>query len=289
MSGIVRVGPAGWSYEDWEGIVYPPGVGKKVHPVEFLSQFFDTIEINSTFYRPPTARVSASWAKKAEANPDFRYTVKLWQRFTHEREEWPSENEVAAYSSGVAPLAVAGKLGAVLIQFPWSFKRTPENQDWLNRILDTFEEYPLALEVRHASWDHPEVYEELAARRVAFCNIDQPIFGRSIKPKAKVTSQVGYVRLHGRNAHDWFRAEAGRDERYNYLYSKEELEPWVEKIDRIRKAADETYVITNNHYRGQAVVNALEIQHKLGKPAQFELPETLVEHYPRLKELAQPA
>jgi uncharacterized protein YecE (DUF72 family) len=279
---IVRVGPAGWSYDDWEGIVYPPGMGKKVHPVEFLSQYFDTIEINSTFYRPPQARVSASWAKKASANERFKYTVKLWQRFTHEREEWPSEDEVTAFTSGIAPLAVEGKLGAVLVQFPWSFKREPESREWLARVIDAFSEYPLALEVRHASWDEHAVYEALAERGVAFCNIDQPLFGKSIKPTATVTSPVGYVRLHGRNAHDWFRAEAGRDERYNYLYSEEELKPWVEKIERITKTADETYVITNNHYRGQAVVNALEIQHKLGHPP-VEVPASLLEHYPRLE------
>lgn len=280
---IVRVGPAGWSYEDWKDIVYPPGMPSRIHPVEFLSQFFDTIEINSTFYRPPSARTSASWASRAAANERFKYTVKLWQRFTHEREEWPSEDEVTAFASGIAPLAVAGKLGAVLVQFPWSFKRTPENRQWLARVMDAFAEYPLALEVRHASWDEPHVYEELAERGVAFCNIDQPIFSKSIEPGAKVTSRVGYVRLHGRNAQDWFREEAGRDERYNYLYSPEELKPWVEKIQRIRSVADETYVITNNHYRGQAVVNALEIQHRLGH-APVEVPTSLVEHYPRLKE-----
>lgn len=279
---IVRVGPAGWSYEDWQGIVYPPGMGSRVHPVEFLAQFFDTIEINSTFYRPPAARTSASWAKKAAGNDRFKYTVKLWQRFTHERDEWPSEDEVTAFTSGIAPLAVEGRLGAVLVQFPWSFKRTPESREWLARVLDTFAEFPLALEVRHASWDEPRVYEELADRGVAFCNIDQPLFSKSIKPMAAVTSRVGYVRLHGRNAQDWFRAEAGRDERYNYLYSPEELQPWIEKIERVRSAADETYVITNNHYRGQAVVNALEIQHRLGKRP-VEVPETLLEHYPRLE------
>lgn len=282
---IVRVGPAGWSYDDWKGVVYPKGMGKKVHPAEFLSQYFDTIEINSTFYRPPAARVTASWVKKIAPNPRFKYTAKLWQRFTHERDEWPSPDEIDAFTTGIAPLAVAGRLGALLVQFPWSFKRTPENREWLARVLDTFSSFPLALEVRHASWDQPEVYERLAEHNVGFCNIDQPIFARSIKPKAEVTSPVGYVRLHGRNAHDWFRADADRDERYNYLYSPEELKPWVEKIERIRMAADETYVVTNNHYRGQAVVNALEIQYNLGQCKPAELPETLVKEYPRLEAL----
>lgn len=287
MSGTVRVGPAGWSYDDWKGIVYPSGVGSKVHPVDFLSRYFDTIEINSTFYRPPSARTSASWARRATANPGFRYTVKLWQRFTHERDAWPSPDEVATFTTGIAPLAAEGKLGALLIQFPWSFKRTPENRRWLADVLDAFAQYPLVLEVRHASWDEPEVYRQLAERHVAFCNIDQPLFSKSIEPKAEVTSTVGYVRLHGRNAHDWFRADAGRDERYDYLYTIDELETWVEKIERVRQAADDTYIITNNHYRGQAVVNALEIQHRLGKTPEAELPATLTEHYPRLKAVAE--
>lgn len=289
MNGIVRVGPAGWSYEDWKDIVYPAGVGSRTHPVDFLAQYFDTIEINSTFYRPPSARTSASWARRGAENPAFKYTVKLWQRFTHERDTWPSDDEVTAFTSGIAPLAVSGKLGALLIQFPWSFKRTPENRTWLARVLDAFSEFPRVLEVRHASWDVPEVYEQLAERNVAICNIDQPLFSKSIKPQDKVTAPVGYVRLHGRNAHDWFRADAGRDERYDYLYSPEELEPWIEKIDRVRQAAEETYVVTNNHYRGQAVVNALEIQQRLGKVPRAELPALLVDHYPRLKEIAENA
>lgn len=285
MNAIVRVGPAGWSYEDWKGIVYPPGMSSKTHPVEFLSKFFDTIEINSTFYHPPPARNSISWAKKAAGNDRFKYTVKLWQRFTHERDTWPSDVEIQMFTTGIAPLAVEGRLGALLVQFPWSFKKTPGNVDWLMRVFDAFSTYPLVLEVRHASWDVPDVYRLLAERDVAFCNIDQPLFNRSITPGSAVTSRVGYVRLHGRNADDWFREEAGRDERYNYLYSAKELKPWLEKIERMRAVADETYVITNNHYRGQAVVNALEIRHGLGYPPAQGVPHTLLEVYPQLKEV----
>lgn len=285
MSSIVRVGPAGWSYEDWKGIVYPPGMSSRTHPVELLSRFFDTIEINSTFYHPPPARNSISWAKKAVGNDRFKYTVKLWQRFTHEREAFPSDEEIQVFATGIAPLAAEGRLGALLIQFPWSFKNTPDNVDWLLRVFDAFSTFPLVLEVRHASWDVPDIYRVLAERDVAFCNIDQPLFGRSLKPSSAVTSRVGYVRLHGRNADDWFREEAGRDERYNYLYSEKELKPWLEKIERMRAVADETYVITNNHYRGQAVVNALELQHGLGQPPARDVPHTLLEVYPRLKEV----
>jgi uncharacterized protein YecE (DUF72 family) len=178
----------------------------------------------------------------------------------------------------------AGKLGALLIQFPWSFKRTEENGQWLERLLDLFADFPLVVEVRHASWDLEDVHRALAERRVAFCNIDQPLFHNSMSPTEHVTAPLAYVRLHGRNHKDWFREEAGRDDRYDYLYSPDELKPWIEKIERLRKQADEVYVITNNHYRGQAVVNAFDIENALGK-TEFNLPQHLVDAYPGLRRL----
>ena len=284
QGAVVRVGPAGWSYEDWKGIVYPPGMRTALHPLTFLSDFFDTVEVNSSFYRPPQAQYCRAWIGKVVQRPTFKFTLKLWKRLTHERETWPGQDELSAFCEGIKPLVDEGKLGALLVQFPWSFKRTAENRKWLSQVLDTFADYPLALEIRHASWNCPEVYEGLAERRVAFCNIDQPVFPDSMKPSAAVTARVGYVRLHGRNYDDWFREDADRDDRYNYLYSEEELKPWIEKVEAIRLKTDEVYVITNNHYRGQAVVNAFELQAGLGQ-TQFTLPPHLVELYPRLKRL----
>jgi len=282
--GVVRVGTAGWSYDDWKGIVYPKPAPKGFHPLEYLSRFFDTLELNVTFYRPVPAGNAKTWVQKVKGNPRFKFTAKMWQRFTHEREIEPAPDEVRQVREGMDLLLREGKLGAVLLQFPWSFKRTPENRVWLARQIETFHDYPLAIEVRHSSWNQPDVYEGLAERCVGFCNIDQPLFHQSLTPSAKVTSCVGYVRLHGRNWEDWFRDDAGRDERYDYLYSEEELKPWLEKIEQIRKQADEVYVITNNHYRGQAVVNAFDIQHGLGK-TDFVLPQHLVDEYPGLKRL----
>lgn len=281
----VRVGPAGWSYEDWKGIVYPPDMPRSRHALTLISEWFDTVEVNSSFYHPPDPRHCSAWVKHVCENPGFKFTVKLWERFTHKRHRWPDAEEAIQYLRGIEPLHEAGKLGAILIQFPWSFKRTDENRRWLARVVETFDEFPLALEIRHASWDREEVYTGLAQRGIAFCNIDQPMFRDSIAPSAKLTAPVGYVRLHGRNHDDWFREDAGRDDRYNYLYSEEELAPWIAKIEQIRKKAREIYAITNNHYRGQAVVNAFEIQRALGtrSPA---LPRHLVEAYPRLKHMA---
>ncbi len=280
----VYIGPAGWSYDDWKGIVYPSDMSRATHPLRYLSTFFDTIEVNSTFYRPPNWKHCVSWIDKVADNPRFMFTLKLWERFTHKRDSWPSTKEIQQVLDGMAPLAEAVKIGALLIQFPWSFKRTPENRTWLARITDTFSAYPLALEIRHDSWNRPEVYEALAERRIAFCNIDQPLFRDSLAPSAQVTARVGYVRLHGRNYDNWFREDAGRNDRYNYLYSRDELKSWIEKVEKIRTHADEVYVMTNNHYRGQAVVNAFELQADLGKP-DVKPPPQLVATYPRLRDL----
>jgi uncharacterized protein YecE (DUF72 family) len=283
----VYAGPAGWSYEDWKGVVYPPHMPRGLHALAYLCRFFDTVEINASFYRPPAARNCAAWVAKVAGNPDFLFTAKIWQRYTHERGGWPGEAEHRMFADGLAPLAEAGRLGALLAQFPWSFKRTPENRQWLARVADAFAAYPLVIEVRHDSWNRPEVIEEFARRGIALCNIDQPLFARSIAPADRVTASVGYVRLHGRNADAWFDAKASRDQRYDYLYSPDELKPWVERVRRMRPLVDRLFVVTNNHYRGQAVVNTVEIMAALRKerPA---FPACLAEHYPRLLDTGEP-
>ena len=278
----ILVGPAGWSYKDWKGIVYPENAGSKFDPLAYLAAFFDTIEINNTFYRPPSASASKSWAKRVAQNDNFKFTLKLYQRFTHERGEATAEDE-KMFREGVDPLAEAGRLGALLLQFPWSFKNTEEERDYLSGLLDKFKEYPLVVELRHASWNESAVYQSLERRGVGFCNIDQPLFKRSIKPSARATSPVGYVRLHGRNYENWFRQDAAPHDRYDYLYSPEELEPWVDRIKKVSADAQETYVVTNNHFRGKGVVNALEIRAMLDEE-KVPGPELLTEEYPRLKE-----
>jgi uncharacterized protein YecE (DUF72 family) len=284
--GTVRVGTAGWSYDDWKGIVYPRTMPRGEHPLELMARLFDTVEINSTFYRPPQTAYCSNWLKRVGENERFKFTVKLWRRFTHERDSWPSESEQTFFKKSLAPLVDAGKLGGLLVQFPWSFKNVPDNRKWLTDLFEAFAEYPLALEIRHASWNVPEMYESLAEKKVAFCNIDQPLFSGSLRPSAQVTAKVGYVRLHGQNYENWFKEDAGRDARYDYLYSEEELDPWVEKIQNIRKIADDVYVITNNHYCGQAVVNAFQILNKLTGDT-FDIPDSLVDMYPQLKRIAR--
>lgn len=283
-NAAIRVGPAGWSYEDWKGIVYPAETERGEHPAALLAQWFDTIEINATFYRPPDARHAASWVRHVSDHSRFKFTAKLWDRFTHVREPEPSKDDVWAVREGLAPLVEAGRFGALLIQFPWRFKRTRENRAWLARLLEWFDGFPLAVELRHDSWDRREVFAGFGARRVAFCNIDQPQLAGSIGPSAYVTAPLAYVRFHGRNEANWFREDAGRNARYDYLYSPGELAPWIARIDSMRGQAEEIYVITNNHYRGQAVANALEIQHDLGVK-NVAIPRRLIDEYPQLKRL----
>jgi uncharacterized protein YecE (DUF72 family) len=277
---MIRFGPAGFQYKDWEGIVYPAPKPKGFDQLAYLASYFDTIEINSTFYGPARPSTIESWVKRVEHNPDFRFTAKLYQRFTHQRKTPWTKADVAEVRAGFDPLMASGKLGAVLLQFPWSFRRTDENREWLDDLTATFADYPLVLEVRHSSWNVPAYFDELGDRGVGFVNIDQPLFHDSIKPSAVATSHVGYVRVHGRNFKDWFRQNAGRDARYDYLYSAAELEPWAERTKELAQepATDDVYVVTNNHYRGKAVANALMLQQMVEgqKPA---APSALFDEY----------
>ena len=146
----IRIGPAGWSYKDWEGVVYPKKPGTRFDPLEYISRFFDTVEINSSFYRPPSASTAASWAKRVAQNRRFTFTAKLHRVFTHERGKATAADE-KAFREGVEPLAKAGKLGALLLQFPWSFKNEMDERNYLNQLVTTFKDYPLVVEVRHVT------------------------------------------------------------------------------------------------------------------------------------------
>jgi uncharacterized protein YecE (DUF72 family) len=270
----VRVGPAGWSYKDWEGVVYPATPGKRFDPLSFLAGFFETIEVNSSFYRIPPPAHAVSWARRTASNPAFRFTAKLYRGFTHEKETAPGDGE--AFRRFLDPLAAADRLGAVLIQFPWSFRNDAENRGRIARILQELADYPKAVEVRHASFDDPQFFAMLDENGTAIVNLDQPLFSDSLAPSAVGTGELGYVRFHGRNYEKWFRHSESW-ERYDYLYTKQELDPWVGRI-RSLAAERDVFVVTNNHFRGQAIVNAVELKQALGQPA--EVPEPLAQAYP---------
>lgn len=286
------IGTAGFSYKDWIGTFYPRGMKKSQHPLSYYARYFDCCEINTTFY----GHLKPEWGKKwcdlvAAECPDFQFTAKLNQAFTHapaavvqstssETIRPLPEDEVLA-KKGLDSLAERGRLGALLAQFPISFKNTDPNRNYLSRLIERFREYPLVVEVRHLSWNIAEVLAEFAEKQVAFCNIDQPLLGRAIGPSQHVTSPVAYVRMHGRNYKEWFESD-NRNDRYNYLYTEKEVADWAERVKEMRPRADKTFVITNNHYKGQAAANALEIKELL-TGEKVNAPPQLIEAYPVLR------
>ena len=289
-ASTLRVGPAGWSYPDWAGYVYPSRRPKGFHEATYLAEFFDTIEINTSFYQPLSPEHAAQWIERVAANPRFVFTAKLWQKFTHDTTSvgsGPTAADERAVRAGFDVLRAANKLGAVLLQFPFSFHRTKETVAYLSAVLLRFRDYPLVVEVRHATWNSPETLTFLREHNAGFCNIDQPLIGRSLAPSAQATSPVGYVRLHGRRYDTWFSDDAAIPvhERYNYLYSAEELAPWITRVQKVKEHARDTFVITNNHFQGKAVVNALQLIHIL-KKTKVKVPEPLRQHYPELDAIA---
>jgi len=274
----IRVGPAGWDYPDWRGVVYPAGSSPKLRPLELLSGMFDVVEINTSFYRIPEPRHAAAWASEVAHRPRFQFTAKLFQGFTHVR-HW-SEADARAFESFLAPLATAGKLGAVLVQYPWSFRNTVENKLKLVRVLDRFAAWPLVVELRHQDWWVGDFFEMLRERGVSLALLDQPDLPGNVQPDEVLTGPIACVRFHGRNANNWWLAEQPYyGARYDYLYSAEELEPWARRLERLSKVAKTTFAVMNNHYRGEAVINGLELAQTLGL-AIGTIPWRLAEAYP---------
>jgi len=314
----VRVGTAGWTYQDWNGVVYPRPRPRGFDPLTMMSSLFDTIEINATFYRTPAPSAAEGWAARVSGNPRFRFTAKMPQVFTHDPGEHPDDEE-RLFREALAPLHDAGRLGAVLVQFPQSFHEGPEEAAYLDKVLARFQDLPLVVEFRHAGWARPETLEILDRRGAGFCNIDQPRLGSTLPPTAFVTGRVAYVRLHGRNASAWFAGDPSlpplpaasrepgapharvprakgkdrdesterRNRRYDYLYSGRELGPWIDSIRRIAGEGADTYVITNNHFRGKAAVNALQIRAAL-EGGLVQVPDPLSAAYPELAAIATP-
>jgi uncharacterized protein YecE (DUF72 family) len=290
----IYLGTAGWSYKDWEGIVYPAQVKKSQHPVEYMARYFDMLEINTSFYGHIKPEWGKLWCRKArQANTDFLFTAKLNRAFTHSPiavmestssetiQAGPDDERLA--KAGLDSIAEEEMLGALLIQFPISFKNSDRNRDYLDALIARFCQYPLVVEVRHNSWTNEGTLRYFAQEGVAFCNIDQPLLGKAVTPSAQVTSPIGYVRLHGRNYEQWFDSDS-RNDRYNYLYTRPELEKWRNRIEIISTKAPKTFVVANNHFEGKAAVNALQLKSMLaGKTVR--VPETLRNRYWELGEI----
>jgi uncharacterized protein YecE (DUF72 family) len=309
----VRVGTSGWSYPGgrgtWNGVFYPE---KGARPrgfdeLEFYARWFDVVEVNSTFYGQPRAPVTAKWADRTPAG--FEFAIKLFQKFTHPAmflksvaEHAPGaepgalgeagvvrQADVDEFKTGVEPLAMAGKLGALLVQFPPSFTATPEGVDYLGWLLRTFAAYPLAVELRHKTWSDQgaDTSALLSAYGAAWVLIDEPKFGFSIRQNWHAAGEpagaaLAYLRFHGRNAAEWWRHAAAED-RYNYLYSPAELAPLADAAAGLAASLKKAYLFFNNHFSAQGVANAVQLRRQLHQPVPSPLPPELVSRFPWLE------
>ncbi len=296
MSTSLYIGTAGWSYPHWKGVVFPKSTPSGSHPLELVARTFDVVEINSSFYQPLKPEITKLWMRKVEHNPRFQFTAKLHQQFTHQR--ILEDREIAAFKEGLWPLLRARKLGALLMQFPWAFRFTAENREFLIRLRRAFHEFPLVAEMRHSSWLAEEAVGTFLDYHIGFCNIDQPEYTSAMPPTAFLTSGVGYVRLHGRNPKNAIggferqtnsadRQAATRMRQHNYLYAEAELEEWAKRLDKINKFAESTFVVFNNDAVGKSVVNALQMQSLMGMRA--PAPRELRRRYPMQLEGFSPA
>lgn len=280
----IFIGTSGWSYADWRGIVYPERPAPR-DELRFLAGYVDALEVNSSFYRTPPPKMTASWVRRTADLSEFRFTFKLNRLFTHDRAAW-SAPDAQAFRDAVAPVAEAGKLAAVLLQFPWSFRAGEESYQYLHRLRDEFGgHWPLAIEVRHNSWLAEEALYCLRLLKMSVANIDQPALNRCIAPGTLVTGPLGYVRLHGRREDTWFVRNAEPSERYNYLYRDDELDEWISRVRDIARRTEEVYVFANNHYRGKAPANAFQMMANLRKK-RVEVPDTMFREFPFLEAIA---
>lgn len=303
--GEIRVGTSGWTYPTgqgtWNGIFYPIPPGRRSRSsrfdeLRFYAEHFDTVEINSTFYRVPAVAAVRGWAERTPR--DFEFSLKLYQKFTHPGmyEKATGDDpanlgrkDVDEFRTAIEPLASAGKLGALLAQFPPSFKNEPGSREYLEWLLASFAEYPVAVELRHRSWsDQPvETLQMLAAYGAAWTQIDEPKFRFSIRQNLLPNVRTFYyLRLHGRNAAQWWKHDSSED-RYNYFYSAAELQPFADAAKEASREVKKAYLYANNHFSAKSVANAAILKHELGQPLGGEYPPEFVERYPDLKGLVR--
>lgn len=271
----LRIGPAGWQYPDWNGIVYPAKRARDFDALVYIANYFNLVEINSSFYRIPTPATARSWTSRVSFRPDFTFAVKAHQSFTHAPAP-PSATDVDAFRRAVTPMFDAGRMAFVLVQYPWSFKNLPANRARVQKMVRALAPFPVAVEVRHGSWEDRDALERIVASGATVCGIDQPLIGQSLGPRWHRSGPGGaYFRFHGRNYREWFREDGNRDTRYDYLYKEEELRPWVDTIARALAGGTPAAVVLNNHFRGQAPANAFMMMSLLGK-TRVPAPPTLI-------------
>lgn len=278
----ISIGVAGWSYPDWEGIVY--GRSTKA-PLAYVSRFVDCIEVNSTFYRPPSEQVARSWLDQTADRKGFFFTAKVHRSLTHEGRLDPAT--IRQFHLGLGPMLEAGRLRFLLAQFRYDFADGPASREHVRGIVASFTPaFALAVEVRHRSWEHPDALAFLADLGVTVCHLDYPVSSQSFNLRQGAPGLDGYFRLHGRNARAWF-ARSTRDETYDYTYSPTELDQIRDRMADLAKALRSLTVIMNNHYRGAELANAIELKHLVTGLRQ-SAPEGLVRAFPNLARAADP-
>ena len=280
--GTVLVGSAGFSYPDWVGPVYPVG-DRSVHPLVRLASWVDLLEVNVSYYRIPTAAMATAWLRKTADRPGFRFTAKLWKGFTHGPER-PTKADLAAMRAFFEALGADGRLDAVLAQFPPSLRATPRTEAYVHRLAEHVQGFPLAVEFRDVSWDRDDVRAALADRGIAWVVGDLPALPRGVPPREVATTSLAYLRLHGRNP-AWAERGSERDRRYDWLYDEGDLERFTGWVEAVRARASKVLVVTNNHFAGKGLVNALELKARVEGGRVF-VPPTLLEAYPRLRAVA---
>ena len=259
----IRIGTSGYSFKDWKGAFYPPSISDS-SMLEFYTQFFDCVEINSTYYRILSPYLFRRMAEKTPE--DFDFIVKLHRSMTHDRTSLHQNLE--EFRASIEPLQETGKLKGLLAQFPWSFRNVKESRDHLLLLRSQFEDCVLFVEFRNDTWAAPGILSFLSNHDLLYCSVDEPDLPGLMPSDAHVTGQIGYVRLHGRNRHAWWGGST--EERYNYSYSREELEPWVKKIGTLSERAQKVYVFFNNCHAGHAARNALLMKKLFGRPTKGE-------------------
>jgi uncharacterized protein YecE (DUF72 family) len=289
---VIRVGPAGWSYPDWEGKVYPLLKPRGFHALAYLARYFDCVEVNSTFYAMPRREHAERWVQLVADRPTFRFTVKLNREFTHTRAPHAEDSgfdwEAAAreFNTGIEPLARTRRLHCLLVQFPAGFLFGKSEVRLLGRIKSCFSEVPLVLEVRHNSWFTPPALDTVRGLSYSLAYIDLPPAWNHPPAWHAPTGPIAYMRLHGQNREHWFRRDAGRDQKYDHLYTRDELAPLADKARRLSTFQSDVMVITNNHFEGKAVANAIELRAML-EGAPVSAPPELVGTYPELRSITR--
>jgi len=255
---MIYIGTSGFSYQDWVGPYYPPGLPRSDW-LSFYAREFSACELNFSYYRLPAPSTLARMARKVPEG--FLFTIKAPQELTHQRED--NESAFVRFRRALVPLIQEGKFGCVLAQFPYSFHATSRNRDYLRLLRERLGGLPVVVEFRNARWLTPETFAFLREEGLGFCCVDEPRLKGLIPPIAEVTSTVAYVRFHGRNAAKWWRHEHPW-ERYDYTYSEEELREWVPKIRHLEEGAERVFLFANNHWRGQAIGTARQLKMLLG-------------------------